>query len=176
MALTKAHARKNPTARIPTPSPCQSPSRSPRPNPPKVYPFKSTFIYFLSSSFETNRPPISLAPITIILPPFFQCILQKQKSSTATSLEKPQKTQSENPPYKRRSMRIMAGVGTSKQSKSMDTTICTIFGDKSCSPPPLKCHVPYSALTPKSLKSSTPRRKTSTLTPKSSKPSTSPSK
>lgn len=109
----------------------------------KFLPLKTPFLT-ISSSSETSPPHISLTLLTNVLHPLFQCILPNTSQARSHHKRKPQKTQSDNPPSKWRSMRIMVGVSTSKQSKSVDTTIYTITENESDSPPSFKLPSPSS--------------------------------
>nr|XP_027189372.1 putative uncharacterized protein YHR217C [Cicer arietinum] len=110
MAHTNTAARKNPQSRTPSPSPSPSPTRSPSP-PPRPTPThsysKRTFSDNMSSSLESSPSTITLAPLSIILPPLFQCVTLSI-SSPPPHLQKTLNTCSSTSSSKRRSMQILA--------------------------------------------------------------------
>nr|XP_004516055.1 putative uncharacterized protein DDB_G0290521 [Cicer arietinum] len=120
MSHTKAAARKNPQSRTPSPSPSPSPTRSPSP-PPRPTPqhsySKRTFSDNLSSSPESTPPTITLAPLSIILPPLFQCVTLSI-SPAPPHLQKTLNTCSSTSSSKRRSMQILADSDISGPSVS----------------------------------------------------------
>nr|XP_004515692.1 putative uncharacterized protein DDB_G0290521 [Cicer arietinum] len=138
MARTKITRRKNPSSLAPSSSPSPSPVCSPSPPPRPTPPHSSTdrtFFDYMSSSPESSPPSITLEPLATILPPLYQCTLHSI-SQAPPHLHKSLNPSSSIYSSKRRSMQVLAGIGTSK-SKNIDTTIYKIsYDDTEPSPPP----------------------------------------
>nr|XP_004490246.1 putative uncharacterized protein DDB_G0290521 [Cicer arietinum] len=135
VARTKTRAHKNPTSPLQSssssppvrsPSPAHSPSPPPRPTPPHSSSEK-TFSDYLSSSPEPCPQPLSTK-----LPPLYQC-LTPSVSQCPPHLCTTMNPSSNTSSSQRRYMRILAGVGISK-NKKVDNTIYIISDDEPSSP------------------------------------------
>nr|XP_004503067.1 flocculation protein FLO11-like [Cicer arietinum] len=136
MARTKTRAYKNQTSPLPSsyssppvlsPSPVRSPSPPPKPTPPHS-PSDNTFSDYLSSSPELYPQPLSTQ-----FPPLYQCPTPSV-SQCPPHLRTTMNPSSSTTSSQRRSMRILADIGTSHKNQE-DNTIYIISDDEPSSPP-----------------------------------------